>query len=57
VKNLVYMVQTSRSDVSGLLTWIVWKLSRNPAWLARLRADEEPDQAARRIVMETLRQE
>ncbi len=57
IKNLVYMVQTSRSDVTGLLTWIVWKLSHDPSWAARLRTDDDPDQAARHIVMETLRME
>ncbi|CAN5769429.1 hypothetical protein BH24CHL5_BH24CHL5_04560 [soil metagenome] len=57
LKNLIYMVQTSHSDVSGLLTWVIWHLTRDPTWVTRLRADDDSDQAARRIVMETLRLE
>ena len=57
VKNLVYMVQTSHSDLTGLLTWIFWQLSRRPDLAARLRTTDDLDSAARRVVMETLRLE
>jgi cytochrome P450 len=57
MKNFVYMLQTSYSDVSGLLTWTVWQLSRQPALIERLRTSEDLDSAARRVVLETLRLE
>jgi cytochrome P450 len=57
VKNLVYMVQTSYSDVAGLLTWTVWQLSRQPDLIERLRKSDDLDSAARRVVLETLRLE
>jgi cytochrome P450 len=57
LNNLVYMVQTSYSDVAGLLTWTVWQLSRQPELIERLRTSDDLNSAARRVVLETLRLE
>jgi cytochrome P450 len=57
VKNLVYLLQVSASDVGGLLAWVMHKLALNPKWLDNVRDDEGRGPAARRVVMETLRLE
>ena len=64
VRNLIYMLDTSAGDVSGLLMWVLKFLSDEPIWVARLRAEVSDLQASRppggdglgsRIVAETLR--
>jgi cytochrome P450 len=53
--NLVFLLRTASSDVTGLLHWIVKKLVENPVWIERLRDGDED--LPRRIVLETLRLE
>jgi cytochrome P450 len=54
--NLVFLLRTSATDVTGLLHWLVKMLAENPAWVDRVRDGREHD-LAQRIVMETLRLE
>ena len=56
-KNLVYLLETTGLDVSGAVAWIIWMLGRNQSAVdpVRERTDPERSQAAKRIVMETLR--
>ncbi len=56
-KNLVYLLETTGLDVSGAVAWLIWMLGRNRGTVepVRERMDHERGQAAKRIVMETLR--
>jgi cytochrome P450 len=54
--NMIYIMQVTWGDVSGLLCWVFKMLSDNPAWRARLAQEPSPDLALR-IVQETLRLE
>src|SRR4051812_38768799 len=58
MRNLLYTLITTRDDVAGLLMWILWYVTDQPSWLARVR-DDPGDAAAvaDRIVSETLRLE
>lgn len=57
--NLVYMVELGRYDMRGLLRWILRYAVEQPAWLARVAADQRlpPDDLATAFVLETLRLE
>ncbi len=60
--NLVYIMQITWGDVTGLLLWVFKKLSDHPAWQQRLRdavarSEREGRDLATRIVLETLRLE
>jgi cytochrome P450 len=65
VLNMLYMLLTGWGDVSGLLVWVIKKLSDHPEWAERLRQEfvsPNPDTGgadglASRIVRETLRLE
>lgn len=68
VGNLIYISQSTASDVSELLTWLLKMLSDHPQWHRRLRDDldgpgsrsadpEATPDLADRIVSETLRLE
>ncbi len=57
--NLIYMLDSARTDVGGLLMWILKQLTDHPEWLAELRADSPSaageDSLSDRVVKETLR--
>jgi cytochrome P450 len=64
--NLIYILQTSLSDVAGLFQWMLKMLSDNPEWVTRLREELNSGEQqlekglndlAIRIAMETLRLE
>jgi len=61
IGNLIYLLHTSSTDMSGLLCWLLKKMSDNPEWLERLALEPHwsvssgPSSLAQRIVMETLR--
>ena len=59
VVNLLYVLQTTRIDVAGLLTWILKKLTDHPEWSERVRNEDTEGEGslAERVVMETLRLE
>jgi len=57
VLNLVFLLRTATTDLTGLLHWIVKLLGDNPEWLASVRTSAEPAHLAKRVVMETLRLE
>ena len=66
LRNLIYMVETGRHDLGGLLRWMLKLLGDNPQWLARLRAETDrrgdtppgaDSSLADRIVKECLRLE
>ncbi|HVF41305.1 MAG TPA: cytochrome P450, partial [Gemmatimonadaceae bacterium] len=54
--NLIYIMQVTWGDVTGLLLWVFKMLSDNPEWRQRLQRDATRDLASR-IVRETLRLE
>ena len=54
--NLIYIMQVTWGDVTGLLLWVFKMLSDHPEWRARL-AHEQSRELAMRIVQETLRLE
>jgi cytochrome P450 len=54
--NLIYIMQVTWGDVTGLLLWVFKMLSDHPTWRARL-AHEQSRELAMRIVQETLRLE
>ena len=54
--NLVYIMQITWGDVTGLLLWVFKMLSDNPEWKERLAKEPSRDLATR-IVLETLRLE
>lgn len=59
--NLIYIMQVSWGDVSGLLLWVFKMLDDHPEWRERLASDlrdsheEDAKDLATRIVQETLR--
>lgn len=55
IYNLIYMLQVGRSDLAGLLFWILKMLSDHPAWVARARDAGADADVPMRIVRETLR--
>jgi cytochrome P450 len=62
--NLIYMLEAGRTDVGGLLMWVLKLLTDHPAWLAALQAPSpspssapDEDSLADRVVKETLRLE
>ena len=60
IGNLIYMVETGRYDLRGLLRWISKYAVENPAWIERITAAEKgnPEQTqtlAKAFVLETLR--
>lgn len=61
IGNLIYLLHTSSTDMSGLLCWLLKMMSDNPQWLERLALEpqcsvsSDPSSLAQRIVMETLR--
>jgi cytochrome P450 len=66
VGNLIYILQASWIDLSGLLLWVFKMLTDHPEWVARLREEDGTqaeaiagtgDSLACRIVSETLRLE
>ena len=54
--NLIYIMQVTWGDVTGLLLWVFRMLSDNRQWATRLAGDQSRD-LAQRIVQETLRLE
>ena len=54
--NLIYIMQVTWGDVTGLLLWVLKMLTDHPEWRARL-AHEASRELATRIVQETLRLE
>jgi cytochrome P450 len=56
VGNLIYIMQVTWGDVTGLLLWVFKMLSDHPEWRVRLAGDRSRDLATR-IVQETLRLE
>ena len=54
--NLIYIMQVTWGDVTGLLLWVFKMLSDHPEWRDRL-AREQSRELATRIVQETLRLE
>jgi cytochrome P450 len=54
--NLIYIMQVTWGDVTGLLLWVFKMLSDHPEWRERL-AREQSRELATRIVQETLRLE
>lgn len=52
--NLTHIIDTTRQDVRGLLTWLVYHLAHEPAWCERI-ARADGDEPARWAVAETLR--
>ncbi len=60
--NLIYIMQVTWGDVTGLLVWVFKMLSDHPEWQARIatsaaRSDAEGRELATRFVQETLRLE
>jgi retinoid hydroxylase len=54
--NLIYIMQVTWGDVTGLLLWVFKMLSDHPEWRERLAREQSRDLATR-IVQETLRLE
>lgn len=54
--NLIYIMQITWGDVTGLLLWVFKMLSDHPEWRERLAREPSKDLATR-IVLETLRLE
>lgn len=55
--NLVFLLRTAATDVTGLLHWIVKMLGEHPAWIATVRESPDAVELSQRVVMETLRLE
>jgi cytochrome P450 len=55
--NLVFLLRTSSSDLTGLLHWILKLLADNPDWVAQVRRDGTAGDLPERVVLETLRLE
>ncbi len=53
--NLVHMLDTSRQDVAGLLTWLVYRLAHHQQWCDRIRQAGADDEPASWVVSETIR--
>jgi cytochrome P450 len=56
LRNLIYVLLTASTDVTGLMHWVMKMVCDHPEWIQKLR-DPEPGDLARRIVRETLRLE
>ena len=54
--NLIYIMQITWGDVTGLLLWVIKMLSDHPEWRTRLAREGSRDLATR-VVLETLRLE
>lgn len=57
LRNLIYVLMTASSDVTGLMHWVMKMVCDHPEWIQKLQDDPEPDELAQRIVRETLRLE
>ena len=57
LRNLIYVLTTASTDVTGLMHWVMKMICDHPEWIQKLRDDPEPRDLARRIVCETLRLE
>ena len=57
VRNLIYLLLTASTDVTGLMHWVLKMICDHPEWIQRLRHDPQPGGLAQRIVRETLRLE
>ena len=55
--NLVFLLRTAATDVTGLMHWIVKLLGDNPVWLGSVREAPDAVELSQRVVMETLRLE
>lgn len=55
--NLVFLLRTGATDVTGLLHWILELLGKSPSWVEAVRASDEGSDLPQRVVMETLRLE
>ncbi len=53
--NLVHMLDTSRHDVTGLVTWLVYRLAHHHQWCDRIRQAGADDEPASWVVSETIR--
>jgi len=53
--NLVHMLDTSRHDVAGLLTWLLYRLANHHEWCERIRQAGADDEPASWVVSETIR--
>jgi cytochrome P450 len=57
LRNLIYVLLTASTDVTGLMHWVMKIVCDHPEWIQKLRDEPKPDELARRIVRETLRLE
>jgi len=58
VRNLVYLVITTREDLASLMVWLLAQLTTEPRWIDRVRSDmAEGGDLVDRAVSETLRLE
>ena len=62
ITNLIYMMHTTWSDMSGLMVWLLRMMTEHEAWTTRLRAEgasavQDGASLSARFVMETLRLE
>ncbi len=55
VANIVFLLRTGGTDLTGLLHWVVKLLGDNPRWIRRTREAADPEGLSKRVVMETLR--
>ncbi len=53
--NLVHLLDVSRHDVAGLLTWLVYRLAHDRQWCDRIRQAGADDEPASWVVSETIR--
>ena len=53
--NLVHLLDISRHDVAGLLTWLVYRLAHDRQWCDRIRQAGADDEPASWVVSETIR--
>lgn len=57
VGNLIYIMHTSWSDVTGFLQWLAKILGENPSWLEKLREPDQPADLPSRMIQEVFRLE
>ena len=66
VRNLFFIFRLGVGDATALLDWVLEKLTSNPEWRERVRAEDrafnapkgsQPSDVAARVVLETLRME
>jgi cytochrome P450 len=57
LRNLIYVLLLTSTDVTGLMHWVIKIVCDHPEWIQKLRDDPKPDELAQRIVRETLRLE